>query len=198
MPLLILALIGSMGGCGGDTSRTPTITLTPTTAPTSTLEPIPTPTPPEMLEANYTTHIDTQNGFSIAYPEDWHMRTTAYDVFAMQAPESCQGRSVIFYIQKLALTTETDTENYFGQILCDTFSSQDRYFMYGEKLGVSGRSAIVWVTSYEKIGGVPLKEMVYYVLDYKTAWTLSFTAAFICWKQYEAIFQHIIDSFLLL
>ena len=153
------------------------------------------PTPTSMLEANYTTHTDDLNGFSIDYPEEWQLRTSAYAIFAVYASEQCKGQEVTFYLQTMEIPVIIDTETYFGSILCNTFMSQDRYFISGEKLGVSGRSAIKWVTSFEKTDGILVKDMSFYILDNGAAWTLSFSASSACWSQYEAIFQHMVDSF---
>jgi hypothetical protein len=195
LPLLILALIVGAAGCSTDDGVTPATALTPTTTttPTPMLTPIQTPT--STPEANYITHTDDLNGFSIKYPEEWQMRASAYSIFAVQAPEQCKGHEVAFYLQRIQLPSVIDTEGYFGSILCDTFSSPERYFISGERVGVSGMAAIKWVTSFESVYGIPLKEMSFYLLDNGAAWTLSFTAASACWRQYEAVFQHIVDSF---
>jgi len=195
LPLLILTLMGGVLGCGTDDGATPTATLTPVTTSTPTPAPTPMPTPTSTPEAIYITHTDDLNGFSIEYPEEWQMRTSAYAIFAVQASEQCKGHEVAFYLQRIQVPVVIDTEGYFGSILCDTFSSPERYFISGERLGVSGRAAIKWVTSFESVYGIPLKEMSFYLLDNGVAWTLSFTAASACWRQYEAVFQHMVDSF---
>jgi hypothetical protein len=198
IPLLILALIGGVVGCGSDDGITPTPILTPTPTPTPTLTPTPTPTPTSTPEADYMTHTDVLNGFSIAYPEDWEIKTPPGILFALGSTEQCRGRVATFDLYKMELISTTDVETFFGPMLNATFSSQERSFIYGEKVGVSGRSAIKWVTNIMNADGLPLKEMSFYVLGTRTAWILSFRAVFYCWNEYEDIFQHMVGSFQLL
>ncbi len=198
IPLLILALISGVVGCGSDDGITPTPIATPTPTPMPTLTPTPTPTPTPPPEADYMTHTDVLNGFSIAYPEDWETKMLPDILFALGSTEQCRGRVATFDLYKMELINTTDVENFFGPMLNDTFSSQERSFIYGEKVGVSGRSAIKWVTTITNADGLPLKEMSFYVLGTRTAWILSFRAVFYCWNEYEDIFQHMVGSFQIL
>ena len=159
IPLLILALISGVVGCGSDDGITPTPIVTPTPTPTPTLTPTPTPTLTPPPEADYMTHTDAVNGFSIAYPEDWETKTLPGVLFALGSTEQCRGYVATFDLYKMELINTTNVEAFFGPMLNDTFSSQERSFIYGEKVGVSGRSAIKWVTTITNVDGLPLKEM---------------------------------------
>lgn len=196
--LLILALISGVVGCGSDDAITPTPIITPTPTPMPTLTPTPTPTPTPPPEADYMTHTDVLNGFSIAYPEDWETKTLPGILFALGSTEQCRGYVATFDLYRMELINTTNVEAFFGPMLNDTFSSQERSFIYGEKVGVSGRSAIEWVTTITNADGLPLKEMSFYVLGTRTAWILSFRAVFYCWNEYEDIFQHMVGSFQIL
>jgi len=200
IPLLILALISGVVGCGSDDGITPTPIVTPTTTPTPTLTPtptpMPTPTPPPATK--YLTYSDAVNGFSIAYPEDWETKTLPGILFALGSTEECRGYVATFDLYRMEFINTTNVETFFGPMLNDTFSSQERSFIYGEKVGVSGRSAIEWVTTVTNADGLPLKEMSFYVLGTRTAWILSFRAVFYCWNEYEDIFQHMVGSFQIL
>jgi hypothetical protein len=196
--LLILALISGVVGCGSDDAITPTPIITPTPTPMPTLTPTPTPTPTPPPEADYMTHTDVLNGFSIAYPEDWGTKTLPGVLFALGSTEQCRGYVATFDLYRMELINTTNVEAFFGPMLNDTFSSQERSFIYGEKVGVSGRSAIEWVTTITNADGLPLKEMSFYVLGTRTAWILSFRAVFYCWNEYEDIFQHMVGSFQIL
>jgi len=198
IPLLILALISGVVGCGSDDGITPTPIVTPITTTMPTLTPTPTPTPTPPPEADYMTHTDVLNGFSIAYPEDWETKTLPGVLFALGSTEQCRGHFATFDLYKMELINTTNVEAFFGPMLNDTFSSQERSFIYGEKVGVSGRSAIKWVTTIANADELPLKEMSFYVLGTRTAWILSFRAVFYCWNEYEDIFQHMVGSFQLL
>lgn len=144
------------------------------------------------------THSDAVNGFSIAYPEDWETKTLPGVLFALGSTEQCRGHFATFDLYRMEFINTTNVEAFFGPMLNDTFSSQERSFIYGEKVGVSGRSAIEWVTTVTNADGLPLKEMSFYVLGTRTAWILSFRAVFYCWNEYEDIFQHMVGSFQLL
>ncbi|UCC59984.1 MAG: hypothetical protein JSV02_09670 [Dehalococcoidia bacterium] len=196
--LLAIALIIGVVGCGTDEGVTPTPNVTPTitVAPTPTQTPVPTPTP--MLEANYTTYVDDLNGFLIDYPEEWQTKGSTSTLFEVQAPEQCEGKAITFSIRKMELPLITEIETFFGPILSETFLSRERYFIYGERVVVSNRSAIKWVTSLERVEDVPLTEMSVYILDTRAAWTLNFITTFNCWRQYEDTFQYMVDSFQLL
>jgi len=95
----------------------------------------------------------------------------------------------------MELITTTDIETFFGPILSGTFLSQERSFLYGEKVGVSGKPAIKWVSAIASGAGPPFKEMSFYVLDGRRAWILSFTTVSSCWNQYEEIFEYMLGSF---
>ena len=196
--LLILALISGVVGCGSDDGITPTPIITPTPTPMPTLTPTPTPTPTPPPEADYMTHTDVLNGFSIAYPEDWETKTLPGILFTLGSTEQCRGYVATFDLYRMEFINTTNVETFFGPMLNDTFSSQERSFIYGEKVGVSGRSAIEWVTTVTNADGLPLKEMSFYVLGTGTAWILSFRAVFYCWNEYEDIFQHMVGSFQIL
>lgn len=202
---LVLALvIGAVGCGGGEGTATPTPTPTPTAtpSPTSTTMPTPTPTPtatpipPPM--ARYLTHTDAVSGFSVSYPEDWETKALPSVLFAVGSPQQCRGQDTTFYLQRMELTHTTDIETFFGPTLSHTFLSRERSFISGEKLGVSGRSAIKWMSTISNIDGSTFKEMSVYLIDGRTAWILIFTTVSSCWKQYEEAFEYMLGSFQLL
>ena len=73
LPLLLLVLVGSAVGCGGESYSPPTAAPTATPAPTTTtaLTPTPTQTPVPTTPPQFTNYTDNEGLFSISYPQDW-------------------------------------------------------------------------------------------------------------------------------
>jgi hypothetical protein len=196
-PLLALALVVTCLGCGGGQEEaTPTPTATPTPVVTPTPTPTATPTPEPTVA--YEIYSDDVNGFAITYPETWQQTAVRGTLFALESGEPCGGYPAVFSLRKLDLPISTDVESFFGSVIGETFSSTARNFVSGERMGVSGRAAIKWVTLFADEGGVPIREMTFYLLGDDAGWILSFTTVSSCWKEHVDLFEEMADSFLLL
>jgi hypothetical protein len=195
-PLLVLALVVASTGCGGGEGQQ-TVKLTP--APTSTPTPVPTATPTPVPTVAYETHTDEASGFAIAYPRGWQRKTVPGVLLALTAAERCGGQDVTFSLWRIEVPPySTDVESFFGSMISLTFSSPERSFISGEKVGVGGRAAIEWVSAFANYDGTPFKEASFYLLGGEAAWILSFTTVFSCWSQYEDAFDRMTGSFRLL
>ena len=197
--IIVLAFTLALGAlsCADGQGSTPTPVATP--APTATPSPAPslTPTaaPSPTPTAEYMIYTDEVNGFSISYPEDWEMKTYPGILLAVESFEICRGFRPTFEISIVGLTYSTDVESFFGTTIAQLLLSPDRTFIYGEKVGVAGRSAIKWLSIVANSDGSTLKEMSLFLVSSTTAWTLSFIAEPYCWSQYEEIFEYMVSSF---
>jgi len=197
--LLAFALAPGALSCADGLGSTPTPVATP--APTATATPSPAPSltpttaPSPTPIAEYMIYTDEVNGFSIAYPEDWEMKTYPGILLAVESSEICRGFRPAFEISIVGLTYPTDVESFFGTTVAQLLLSPDRTFIYGEKVGVAGRSAIKWLSIVANSDGSTLKEMSLFLVSSTTAWTLSFRAEPYCWSQYEDLFEYMVSSF---
>jgi hypothetical protein len=162
--------------------------------PTPTASPSPSPTP----GIDYITHTDTTDGFSLSYPVDWKVKTLSGILFSIDAPEQCKGYDTGVFIYKADVPYLTDIELYYSSTISGIFTSQERSFIFGEKIAVSGRPAIKLISSIEGEGSEPFVEISIYIMDDTAAWTLSFVTVSSCWDEYRDVFDDIADSFKLL
>ena len=123
------------------------------------------------------------------------MKTYPGILFAVDSQVLCRGFLTTFDLSIVELTYSTDVESFFGPIVAQSLLSPDRTFIYGEKVGVSGRSAIEWLSIITNSDGSTLKEMSFYLVSSTAAWTLSFRTEPYCWSQYEEIFEYMVSSF---
>jgi hypothetical protein len=201
--LLVFSLALVAISCSGGQDSTPTpvatptpmLTATPSPSPSPTPTPVPAPTPSPAPTTEYLIYTDAVNGFSVAYPDDWGTKTLPSILFAVESPEICRGFRPTFEISTVGLTYSTDVESFFGTTVAHLLLAPERTFIYGERVGVSGRSAIKWLSIIANTDGSNLKEMSFFLVSSTTAWTLSFRAEPYCWSQYEEIFDYMVSTF---
>lgn len=147
--------------------------------------------------ARLLTYTDTDNGFSIAYPEDWAIlqKDKWYGALLfVTAQEACGGYHARFDVCNEELSQDVDLATYANTIKSQLQQLEGYTFISEKKLTMSNIPAIKLISTHES-ENIRYKHMQVCLVDGTRGWVLSFITVTSCWEQYEGVFNIIEGRF---
>lgn len=201
MTLLAILLLSTFAcGGGGEEEVASTSTPTPTPTPTVTPTPTPTPSPTPTPVAEYLTYTDEVNGFSISYPEGWHMmpegRLADVVVVGFEGASGCVVSGAGFTVSKHQGPHSVPPLEPWHDATLRAWERRSEEFslVSQEDLSISGRPAIKAVLIVDK---EHLIVDLCLVTD-TAGWGITCITPSACWSDAKPIFDTIVESFRLL
>lgn len=187
IPLILLALVVSAIGCGGEEEATPTPPPTPTmtSTPTSTATPV----------AGFLTYNDVVNGFSVSYPEDWDLiedLAVVAVLFAGPILEDDYMVNVSITVEEIFTFSASDYARMSALRMQREYEDFKKVQEY--ETTVDGYDAIVMVID-ATVFGFELRDKIAFVVKDEIGYSILYDISRDYHDQYVYVFDELIQTF---
>ena len=165
------------------------------TAGCETIKPNEYPPPSALL-----TYTDTNNGFSISYPQDWALvpkdLLSAQDIVGFWAPEAENKGKPVVSVAKQECSPDTSPEHYFQilKVALQESPAYDYQLISQKNLTIDSSAAIRHTFVYVR-GEEKLEAMQIYLVKSESVWIMTCLCSPEFFDLFKPVFDTIVSSF---